>query len=235
MMFVAPVARRSALSKTIDLTIAAPQAGALVRRGQQSRRLHCLAQSPAARGAQTGSWPLLRPGVAGLVVPRYIHTRSACSAGQGSEDGPTTNAQDQRDAATLRKQASEASDTGPEASAQMLSDLPAVVIDTGIFKYVLMKVTASSGESRYLVRGTAGAAYHKDVALPYVRRYIADGFGVEILGGGRIFHDAEKKSIRIYGFSFGFPWAPGAGHHLSAAVVRASFPGYAVEWCDEGY
>ncbi|CAE7774494.1 PHPT1 [Symbiodinium necroappetens] len=112
------------------------------------------------------------------------------------------------------------------ASAQALEQLPDVIIDEGTFKYVLLRVTAASGERKYLVRGTLGAEFHKDVALPYLRAYLKDGFGVEILGGGRILHDVPRGFLKIYGFSYGFPWADGAGHEISAEVCREFFSGY---------
>lgn len=34
--------------------------------------------------------------------------------------------------------------------------------------------------------------YHRDVAIPYVRAYLKDGFGIEVLGGGRILHDVQR-------------------------------------------
>eukprot|EP00420_Gonyaulax_spinifera_P028208 CAMPEP_0197902262 /NCGR_PEP_ID=MMETSP1439-20131203/52986_1 /TAXON_ID=66791 /ORGANISM="Gonyaulax spinifera, Strain CCMP409" /LENGTH=176 /DNA_ID=CAMNT_0043523273 /DNA_START=34 /DNA_END=564 /DNA_ORIENTATION=+ len=151
-----------------------------------------------------------------------------------ADAGPTTNAEDQRAAAALRSEAG-ASAAGASASAAALAALPGTVIDEGTFKYVLMQVTASTGEQRYLVRGTYGASYHKDVAAPYARQWMDQGFVVEILGGGRILHDPSKKHIRIYGFSYGFPWVEGAGHSISSDVCRADYPGYEVDWSDEGY
>ena len=68
--------------------------------------------------------------------------------------------------------------------------------------------------------------YHRDVAFPYLGAYLKQGFGVEILGGGRIAHDSETRSLRLYGFSYGFPWRAGAGHEISAEVCRRAFPDY---------
>ncbi|CAE7233378.1 PHPT1 [Symbiodinium natans] len=137
----------------------------------------------------------------------------------------TTNAEDMRKAKELRE---EAGLGDISASAQALEQLPDAIIDEGTFKYVLLRVTAASGEKKYLVRGTLGAAYHKDVALPYVRAYLKEGFGVEVLGGGRILHDVPRGFIKIYGFSYGFPWAEGTGHEISAEVCKNYFAGYQV-------
>eukprot|EP00439_Symbiodinium_sp_Y106_P007529 s7433_g1.t1 len=109
--------------------------------------------------------------------------------------------------------------------------LPDVIIDEGTFKYVPLPRL----ERKYLVRGTLGAEFHKDVALPYVRAYLKDGFGVEILGGGRILHDVPRGFLKIYGFSYGFPWADGTGHEISAEVCSNFFSGYEVDWTNDGY
>eukprot|EP00445_Apocalathium_hangoei_P079108 CAMPEP_0204179024 /NCGR_PEP_ID=MMETSP0361-20130328/49827_1 /ASSEMBLY_ACC=CAM_ASM_000343 /TAXON_ID=268821 /ORGANISM="Scrippsiella Hangoei, Strain SHTV-5" /LENGTH=182 /DNA_ID=CAMNT_0051138235 /DNA_START=211 /DNA_END=756 /DNA_ORIENTATION=+ len=151
------------------------------------------------------------------------------SPAEADSNGPTTSEQDLREAAAMRD---EAKASGASVSDAALAELPAVIIDEGAFKYVLMKVATASGTSRYLVRGTEGAAYHKDVALPYMRAYLAQGFQVEILGGGRISHQKDEKKIMLYGFSYGFPWEDGAGHFISSMVCRGAFPGYSVEWSD---
>ena len=38
--------------------------------------------------------------------------------------------------------------------------------------------------------------YHRDVAFPYLGAYLKQGFGVEILGGGRIAHDPERRRAK---------------------------------------
>ncbi|CAE8611062.1 unnamed protein product [Polarella glacialis] len=195
------------------------------------------AASPELGGLR--SWNLCaRPplGAFGALFPDHpvLHSLAARGSSISADAGPTTSAEDQRQAAELRTSA-KGSQLEASASAAALAQLPGVVVDEGTFKYVLLQVTAKSGEQRYLVRGTAGAEFHKDVAIPFVRAYVAQGFGVEILGGGRITHDAEGKALRIYGFSYGFPWADGVGHEISEQVCREQFPDYQVEWSNEGY
>ncbi|CAE7433928.1 PHPT1 [Symbiodinium microadriaticum] len=168
-------------------------------------------------------------------LPPIAHAShgARCTASAACADGgATTNADDLQKAKELREQAGLGDIS---ASAQSLEQLPDVIIDEGTFKYVLLRVTAASGERKYLVRGTLGAEFHKDVALPYVRAYLKDGFGVEILGGGRILHDVPRGFLKIYGFSYGFPWADGAGHEISAEVCREFFSGYEVDWTNDGY
>jgi hypothetical protein len=55
--------------------------------------------------------------------------------------------------------------------------------------------------------------------------------------GGRIKHSASERSIEIYGFSYGFPWADDVYRHdLSAKLcVEAFGEGYSVTTSDEGY
>jgi hypothetical protein len=74
-----------------------------------------------------------------------------------------------------------------------------------------------------------------------------------VLGGGRIEHDSEKGRILrtmstamilvwfvpghvlVYGHSYGFPWKDEPMHNVSAELIRTAYPGYNVEWNDEGY
>mmetsp|Transcript_35764 Transcript_35764/g.83417 ORF Transcript_35764/g.83417 Transcript_35764/m.83417 type:complete len:224 (-) Transcript_35764:136-807(-) len=192
----------------------------LLRRGIASPKLSFM----------LGAMPLLS------TLPPIAHaSHGACSATASAacaDGGATTNADDLLKAKELREQ----NGLGDiSASAQALEQLPDVIIDEGTFKYVLLRVTAASGERKYLVRGTLGAEFHKDVALPYVRAYLKDGFGVEILGGGRILHDVPRGFLKIYGFSYGFPWADGTGHEISAEVCSNFFSGYEVDWTNDGY
>ncbi|CAE7240546.1 PHPT1, partial [Symbiodinium pilosum] len=185
--------------------------------------------TPRTLNFAIGTVPLLA-----TLPPQAFSQTSRCTANavECSSGGKTTNAEDQRRAKELREQAG-LSDIS--ASAEALEQIPGVIIDEGTFKYVLLRVTAASGEQKYLVRGTLGAAYHKDVAIPYVRAYLQEGFGVEVLGGGRILHDVPRGFLKIYGFSYGFPWADGAGHQISAEVCKDFLSGYEVDWSDEGY
>eukprot|EP00929_Paragymnodinium_shiwhaense_P000453 TRINITY_DN100698_c0_g1_i1.p1 TRINITY_DN100698_c0_g1~~TRINITY_DN100698_c0_g1_i1.p1 ORF type:complete len:264 (+),score=68.46 TRINITY_DN100698_c0_g1_i1:86-877(+) len=157
-------------------------------------------------------------------------------------DGPTTSAEDQRDAAALREEAAAAAaaagSKSPAAASKQdaaFAAVPAAIIDRGVFKYVLLKITSDNGEDKFLVRGTAGASYHKDVAAPYVRSYLKDGFLVEVLGGGRISHDPDTKTVKVYGFSYGFPWVDGFSNEVSAEILQEHFQDYKVDWSSEGY
>lgn len=78
---------------------------------------------------------------------------------------------------------------------------PTVDIDTGRFKYVLIEVTDPTGNTFHLVRGHFGPAYayHYNVATPTVNKLREAGWKHQVLGGGRIEHNAEAKKILVYG------------------------------------
>ena len=82
-----------------------------------------------------------------------------------------------------------------------MDTLPIVDIDTGRFKYLLIKVTNSAGKTFNIVRGHNGVhfTYHSEVAAPTITKLERAGWKYKILGGGRIQHDPETKTIFIYG------------------------------------
>ena len=140
---------------------------------------------------------------------------------------PTTSAADQANAAALAAGSGEGG-----ASASVLLTHPSVVLDEGTHKYVLIEARAG-GQTKMLVRMTAGAPYHADVAKPYVNALRAAGAEADVPGGGRIAHDKDAKTINIFGFSYGFGKAD---HAISADICRAHFGDeYTVTWSDEGY
>ena len=142
-------------------------------------------------------------------------------------DGFTTSAADQENAAALA-----AGVRKGNASASVLDAHPSVVIDDGSHKYVLISAR-TEGQTKMLVRMTAGAPYHADVAKPYVNALRAAGVDADVPGGGRIAHDPVAKTINIFGFSYGFGKA---NHAISADICRAHFGNeYTVTWSDEGY
>lgn len=103
---------------------------------------------------------------------------------------------------------------------------PDVVIETGVFKYVLLVVTdTQEGRSKLIVRGDRQSGYHMDVFEKTVRELSPYKLHVaQPLGGGRIRHDDGSKAINIYGYSSAYGQAP---HDLSAAIVRQWYPMYA--------
>lgn len=147
-----------------------------------------------------------------------------------------TNANERAEAASMRATPSEmrGDGQGGAAAAAALGNIPVVKIDPNtVQKYVLVEARAGD-VFRLLVRGDCRAAYHKDVARPLVQELASRGVAYEVLGGGRIQHTIG--SIRIFGFSHGFPWKDGLSRHAATAdVLRKAFPGQEVTWTDEGY
>ena len=113
--------------------------------------------------------------------------------------------------------------------------LPAVRIDSGLFKYVLVKCEALGGKERFLVRGFVGCQYHADVferleeevaELPHDARPT-----LLCMGGGRIEHKPGK--INIYGYSQAYGRAD---HAMTERLCKETFGGtYTITWSNDGY
>jgi|MDSY01.1.fsa_nt_gb phosphohistidine phosphatase len=76
--------------------------------------------------------------------------------------------------------------------------LPAVEIDEGVFKYVLVEARCDK-TSMLIVRGYNGCPYHQDVLDEAESR--APTWKMKPLGGGRIEHRPGPATISIYGYS----------------------------------
>mmetsp|Transcript_22527 Transcript_22527/g.58656 ORF Transcript_22527/g.58656 Transcript_22527/m.58656 type:complete len:177 (+) Transcript_22527:220-750(+) len=135
---------------------------------------------------------------------------------------PTTTAEERAEAATLR--------TTEGAAAVAPTVAGCVFAGPGRQKYVL-----GQAGTRYFVRGDPRASYHMDAARPLVEELRAMEVAHEVLGGGRIQFEPEKKTIHIYGHSMGFPWQGEYRHDLSAKVCQEAYPDFAVTTSNEGY
>ena len=69
-----------------------------------------------------------------------------------------------------------------------------------------MSALVPGGEERqHFVVSRRGAQYHRNAAEPMADALERSGYSsISILGGGRIALDNEKKTISIYGYSYGF-------------------------------
>lgn len=101
--------------------------------------------------------------------------------------------------------------------------IPEVKIDTGRFKYVLLRVYDSDGNSKLVVRGSCSAAYHINIKTAFETECQENGLSVDVLGGGRIEHDDQKGRIVIYGYSSAFGTAV---HEVTGVLCQKWFPDY---------
>merc|ERR1711911_9839 len=88
-----------------------------------------------------------------------------------------------------------------------LNTIPVADIDIGRFKYVLIKVYSKDPNQehmKFIIRGYNWASFHADIYDKIQEELDALGLDTECVGGGRILHDSEKKSIYVYGYSMGF-------------------------------
>lgn len=150
----------------------------------------------------------------------------------------TTNEEDQREAARLqarlRQTASDDEESGEEYGAYQR--IPNVTIAEGKHKYVLMSaILPGTSERQHFVVSRKNAAYHRNAAEPMVEALEESGYkSISILGGGRIHLDSERKTISVFGFSYGFGLAD---HALSKAIIKRDerWKDFEVTWSNDGY
>uniref|UniRef100_UPI00358E48FD 14 kDa phosphohistidine phosphatase n=1 Tax=Myxine glutinosa TaxID=7769 RepID=UPI00358E48FD len=110
------------------------------------------------------------------------------------------------------------------------------ISQSGVFKYVALRVVGpSKSPPRDLVRGCTSAEYHADIVESTEKELQDVGLGeltCECLGGGRIRHDPDSKTLHVYGYSMGFGRAD---HVETVEKLQKHYPGYTVTWSNEGY
>ncbi len=116
----------------------------------------------------------------------------------------TTNEEDQREAARLQARLAEAKDHarfGPDDDDSGYR-IPNVTIADGAHKYVLISALLPGGNERqHFVCSQRGAEYHRNAAEPMVESLEQSGYSsIDVLGGGRILCDQDKKKISIVGY-----------------------------------
>merc|ERR1711915_1137048 len=89
---------------------------------------------------------------------------------------------------------------------QKLDLIESVDIDaSGRFKYILIKVHDSNQEgkevSKFIVRGYDSCEYHADIYDRVTPEIEGKGLDCECVGGGRILHSPQEKSLEVYGYS----------------------------------
>lgn len=108
----------------------------------------------------------------------------------------------------------------------LLASIDDVAIDAnGSFKYILCKVyqDGAKDDFKHIVRGTAQAAFHADI-YDHLDSFLEDiGVTCECLGGGKIEHNPETKSIRVFGLSQGYGKAD---HTITVKLLKERYPDY---------
>ncbi|XP_022235032.1 14 kDa phosphohistidine phosphatase-like [Limulus polyphemus] len=117
---------------------------------------------------------------------------------------------------------------------EKLDDVPDVEIDTGRFKYILVKVFPKRHQEshKYIVRGNRNAAYHGDILDDVEPQVSKLKLECDCVGGGRIIHDPEAKRLEVFGYSQGYGKAD---HAVTCEILKKKYPAYHITWSDCGY
>lgn len=113
--------------------------------------------------------------------------------------------------------------------------IPNVDIDgEGTFKYILIQITKKSNlEPRIIVRGYKWAGYHADILDSVDEELNKAGYDCKCLGGGRIKHTPEEKTLLVYGYSVGFGRAD---HKKTVSLLQDKYSDYkSITFSNEGY
>lgn len=90
-----------------------------------------------------------------------------------------------------------------------------------------------SGAKKYIVRGYKKCSFHVDIFETVEPSVTKLKCKANCVGGGRILHNPEAKSILIYGYSQGFGRAD---HTITHGLVKDKFKNYNdISWSNEGY
>ncbi|VIO97892.1 Uncharacterized protein BM_BM17737 [Brugia malayi] len=114
-----------------------------------------------------------------------------------------------------------------------LRNVPDVDIDPeGVFKYIMIKVTAKqTSEEKMIVRGYKHCKWHKNI-FKQTEKEIGASFSLKCVGGGRIMHEPQKKSLFVYGYSQRY--GP-AKHEQTVNLLQKKYPEYKITYSYEGY
>ncbi|GAB6025101.1 14 kDa phosphohistidine phosphatase [Chamberlinius hualienensis] len=115
----------------------------------------------------------------------------------------------------------------------VLDSVADVDIDTGRFKYILIRLKDKQTNAiKKIVRGYTWAGYHVDIFEKVESELRKLNLDVFCVGGGRIEHNTDDKSISVYGYSQGYGRAD---HAITTDIIKKHYPDYKVTWSDEGY
>uniref|UniRef100_A0A0R3RXP7 Sex-regulated protein janus-A n=1 Tax=Elaeophora elaphi TaxID=1147741 RepID=A0A0R3RXP7_9BILA len=122
-----------------------------------------------------------------------------------------------------------------------LENIPDVNIDPeGIFKYIMIKVPVKiisavtsepKGGEKLIIRGYKHCKWHKNI-FKQTEKEIGTSFSLKCVGGGRINHEPQKKSLFVYGYSQRY--GP-AKHEQTVELLQKKYPEYKITYSYEGY
>lgn len=150
--------------------------------------------------------------------------------------GPTTNANDLREAAKLRQRLAENVNSLEQDEKIPERKVANVDIAEGAHKYVLIQASTSRHSAvEFFVTSKKNAPYHRDAAEPMVEKLERAGYkNIQVLGGGRIDFEPRAKQIAVFGFSYGFGQAD---HSISrdTIVCDSRYSDFEVTISNDGY
>merc|ERR1712059_8769 len=84
---------------------------------------------------------------------------------------------------------------------------------------------------QWIVRGTKDAEFHPDILKKIEPALTSGGWQFEVEGGGKILHEPDKKSLKVFSKSTGFGKAD---HAKTTEILKTQFPEYDnVFWTEE--
>ncbi|VDM08263.1 unnamed protein product [Wuchereria bancrofti] len=93
-------------------------------------------------------------------------------------------------------------------------------------------VTAkSTSEEKMIIRGYKHCQWHKNI-FKQTEKEIGTSFSLKCVGGGRIMHEPQKKSLFVYGYSQRY--GP-AKHEQTVNLLQKKYPEYKITYSYEGY
>ncbi|KAI6651684.1 14 kDa phosphohistidine phosphatase-like [Oopsacas minuta] len=113
--------------------------------------------------------------------------------------------------------------------------IPNIDIDEdGTFKYILIKIqNKSNPEPRLIVRGYKWAEFHADIFEKVNEELSSAGYDCECMGGGRIKHTPDEKSLLVYGYSVSYGRAD---HNKTVSLLQDKYSHYkSITFSNKGY
>uniref|UniRef100_A0A8D9ALJ7 14 kDa phosphohistidine phosphatase n=1 Tax=Cacopsylla melanoneura TaxID=428564 RepID=A0A8D9ALJ7_9HEMI len=103
----------------------------------------------------------------------------------------------------------------------------------GRFKYILIKLEdKESGRVKYLVHGNSMSFYHSEILDKFLNTLTNKNLKVTCVGGGRIVHNPDTKSIEVFGTSYAYGRAD---HNITKQILAKKYMDYNIKWSNDGY